>query len=130
MLLFGHRFIPSKNFYHIFDIDAVAKTPPSSTLYLEFDEQNLDIISHLSKNEIKFALGVKNITEILYASALNASFILVNKELSKTAQSIAEEYLFDAKILSHVEDEEELEELALLGIDGAIFPSTFIKISS
>ena len=130
MLLFGHRFIESEKFYHIFDIDAISKTPPSSTIFLEFSEKNLDIIEHLNKNSIEFALGVQNVTELIYASSLNASYILVSKELSKTAQSVAESYLFDAKVLVHVQEESELEELALLSIDGVVFPTAIVKINS
>ena len=130
MLLFGHRFIQSENFYHVLDIDAIQKTPPSSTLYLEFDEKNLDIIEHLNANDISFTLNITDITQLIYASALNATYITLTKELCTTAQSIAESYLFDAKILVHIQEESELEELALLGIDGAIFPSAIIKINA
>ncbi len=130
MLLFGHRFIKSEKFYHILEVEAIKKTPPSSLIYLDFSEENLDIINYLHENSIHFALGIQNITELIYASSLDASFIVVSKELAKTAQSIAESYLFDAKVLAHIEDEEEIEEFALLSIDGVIFPSAFVKISS
>jgi len=129
MLLFGHRFIKSDLFYHIFDIDAIQKTPPSSTLYLEFNEKNLDIIEYLRLNKIDFALGVRTIKELIYAAALDASFIMLSKELAKTAQSIAETYLFDAKLLVHIESEDEIEEMALLGIDGVVFPEAVVKVS-
>ena len=75
MLLFGHRFIPSENFYHIDSVSAIEKTPPSSTLYLHFCEENLDIIEHINTNAIKFILHVQNTTELIYASALGAKFI-------------------------------------------------------
>ena len=130
MLLFGHKFIPSESLYHITDIDGVINTPPSSTVYLEFSEDNLDIIEHLNVNQIEFALDVKNITELIYASALGAKYILLSREIAKTAQDIAENYLFDAKILAHIIDNEEIEELALLGIDGVIFSNAIIKINS
>jgi hypothetical protein len=129
MLLFGHRFIESERFYHIFDIDDIANTPPSSKIYLDFSEDNLDIISYLEQNSISFALNVKNITELVYGSALGASFITVSKNFAKTAQNIAENYLFDAKILVHIEDEDDIEEFAELGIDGVIFSEAVIKIS-
>ena len=45
-------------------------------------------------------------------------------------QNIEENYVFDAKILSTIEDEDEIQELALLGVDGVIFPNTIIKINS
>jgi hypothetical protein len=130
MLLFGHRFIPSDEFFHIFDIDAIEKTAPSSKIYLEFNQNNLDIIEHLTNNQITFALGVANITELIYASALGANYIIVHQKLAKTAQSIAQEYLFDAKILVHISKESEIEEMALLGIDGVIFPEAIVKLSS
>ena len=129
-MLFGHRFIKNKNFYHISNIDAISKTPNSSTIFIEFREENLDIIKHLNANSVEFALGVNNLTELIYASSLNASYILVQKELAKSAQNIAESYLFDAKILVHLESEDEIEEMALMSIDGAIFSNAIIKINS
>jgi len=130
MLIFGHRFLKSEEFYHIMDIDAIVKTPPSSTIYLEFHEDNLDILNYLNDNGVSFALRVKSVNEVIYASSLNAKYIVANEELAKVAQKIAETYLFDSKILATIVDEEEIEEMALLGIDGVILSSAIIKISS
>ncbi|MFA6196944.1 MAG: hypothetical protein WC656_09915 [Sulfurimonas sp.] len=130
MYIFGHRFIKSNSFYHISDIDAIKNSPSSSTLYIEFSEENLDIIDHLSINHIAFALGAMSITEIIYASSLHASYILVPRELANDAQTIANEYLFDAKILVRITDESEIETMALLGVDGVIFSNAVIKINS
>ncbi|MDF1876606.1 hypothetical protein JHD47_02110 [Sulfurimonas sp. SAG-AH-194-L11] len=130
MLFFGHRFLESESFYHINSIDAITNTPPSSSLYLEFAQENLDIIHHFNANEISFALSVSTITELMYASALNANYIIVDKELAKSAQNIAESYLFDAKILVSIASDEEIEEFALLGVDGVIFSNAIIKINS
>ncbi len=130
MIFFGHRFIESDPFYHVIDIDSIVHTPPSSTIYVEFCEENLDIIKHASSNGVSLALKVSNTKELLYASALGAKYIMVSKEEAKTAQSIAENYLFDAKILAMVEDEKDIEELAILGIDGLIYSNAIIKINS
>ncbi len=130
MLIYGHRFIQSDTFYHVTNIDAISKTPPNSTIFLNFSEDNLETINHATTNEITLALGVKNITQIIYASSLGASFIVIPKELAKTAQNIANDYLFDAKILIQIEDESELEELAIIGVDGVIFSNAIIKINS
>lgn len=129
MLFFGHRFIKSQNFYHLNTIEAITKTPPSSTLLIEFHEDNVALIKHASANKITFALQVKSVTELLYASALQADYIIVDEALAKIAQNIAESYLFDAKILVHIEEDEEIEELALLGLDGVIFSNAIIKVS-
>ena len=130
MIIIGHRFIPSENFFHVINIDAIKKTPPSSCIYLEFQEENLETINHASKNNISLALSVKNITELIYASSLGASYIIVEKVLAHSAQNIANEYLFDAKILVKIEDEDEIEEFALSSVDGVIFSNAIIKISS
>ena len=128
MLFFGHKFIESEKFYHVFDIDTILQTPPSSIIYLEFSEKNLDIITYLRQNNIIFTLKINNVRELLYASALGASYIHIEQTLAKTAQKIAENYLFDAKILVHVENEDEIEEMAILGIDGIIFAEAIVKI--
>jgi hypothetical protein len=130
MLIYGHRFINSETFYHIQSIGAIQNTPPSSTIFLPFDEKNLDIVNHLKDNQINYAIEVKNITEVIYASSLDASYILVQKELALTVQNIANNYLFDAKILIIIDKENELEEMAILGVDGVIFSNAIIKINS
>ena len=130
MIIFGHRFIPSESFYHVSDIDSIKNTPTASTLYIEFDENNLDIIHHARQNSVAFALNAKNITQTVYASSLGASYIIVEKELAKTAQNIANEYLFDAKILVKIREESEIEEMALLGVDGVVFVNAIIKTNS
>jgi len=130
MLIFGHRFLDTQSFFHIQSIEAIENTPPSSTIFVEFLESNLDIIKHLKNNQINFTLGVKNIEELIYASALEASFILVPKEILLSAQNIANNYLFDAKILVMIEDESEIETMATSGIDGVIFSNAIVKINS
>ena len=130
MILFGHRFIESKSFYHIESIDAIQKTPPSSTLYIKFSEMNLDIIKHAQSNNLPTAIKVENITELIYATQLNCSYAICKKENAKSFQTIAEEYLLDTKILAEVVVEEEIEELALQGIDGVLFSSAIVKVTS
>lgn len=130
MILFGHRFIESESFYHIDSISSIKKTPSNSLIYLDFNEENLDIIGHLVDNDIKFALHVESIKEVVYAENLGASYIILEQSLAKDAQKIANEYLFDAKILAHIESEDDIEDLAYKGVDGAIFLKAVIKISS
>jgi len=130
MLIFGHRFIPSESFYHILDIESISNTPPSSVIHIEFSEENLDIITHAIANQISTSICAKDITQVIYAASLEASFIVVHKELAKNARNIANEYMFDAKILVLVENETEIEELALVGVDGVIFSNAIIKINS
>jgi hypothetical protein len=130
MYIYGHKFIQSDSFYHVANIDAIENTPPNSSVYLVFSEDNLETIKYAVSNDVTLALGVESVNEIIYASLLGASFIVVTKELAKTAQNIANNYLFDAKILVHITDEDEIEELAILGVDGVVFSNAIIKINS
>jgi len=130
MLIYGHRFIKSDSFYHVLDIESISNTPPSCTIFVEFDEKNIDIIKHVTSNSIPLAVGADDITQTIYASSLGASFIIIPKELAKTAQNLANNYLFDAKIVVKIDEEDEIEELALLGVDGVVFTSAIIKINS
>ena len=129
MLLFGHRFIPSERFYHIDDIETIIHTPANSLLYLPFSETNLDIITHLSSNDLRFGVECASLREVIYANALGAAFVIVDEALAKSAQKAADTYLFDAKILCRIHTEEKIEESAYEGIDGVIFPEAIIKIS-
>jgi len=135
MIIIGHRFIPSflkenGSFYHIPNIDAIKNTPPNSCIYLEYSEDNLETIKHLQNNNLCFCLKAEDITQIIYAANLGASFIHVDKDIAKTAQDLANNYLFDAKILVAIEDDDEIEELALLGVDGVLYSEAVIKINS
>ena len=130
MILLGDPLIDYTPLYHVASIEAIEHTPPSSIIYLEFNKTNLDIIKHASSNGVAFALEIHNITELIYAAGLGAHYILCSKELGKTAQQIAENYLFDAKILVHIQDEDEIEELAIQGIDGVVFANAIVKTNT
>lgn len=130
MLLFGHRFISNDSLYHVLSIDSISNTPSSSTIHIDFTEDNLDIIEHARVNNISFSLSVNNVLEIIYASALGASFIVVHNDIAHQAHKLATDYLFDAKILVLIEKEMQIEELALLGVDGVIFSNAIVKTNS
>jgi len=130
MLLFGHRFIQNEIFYAISEADEIIATPPGSTLFIKFSEENLDLIEYAGLNNMPFVICVDDITELIYASALGAKYIALKKELAKTAQKIAETYLFDAKILVRIDSEDEIEEMAILGIDGVLFSNAIIKANA
>jgi len=130
MILFGHPLIPSERFYHISSIEAIDNTPSNSIVALFFEEQNLDIINYLRLNAIRFALYVTTSVEAVLAENLRATYLIVNGKNSSEIQKIAEHYLFDAKILGYCEEEENLEKLIDMRLDGAIFAEAIIKITS
>ncbi len=130
MLLFGHRFIASERFYHIDDITSISHTPANALLYVMFDENNLDILQHMQRNALRFGVEVANITELIYAENFGADYIVVLASLAKEAQQIAESYLFDAKIIAKIDEENDIESMAYKGVDGVLFAEAVIHVSS
>lgn len=130
MILFGHPLIPSEQFYHISSIDAILNTPSNSIIALFFEEQNMDIITHLRNNHIRFALYVTTMTEAILAENLDATYLIVNSKNGEEIQKVAEHYMFDAKVLGYCEEVDNLEKLIDMRLDGAIFAEAIVKITS
>jgi len=130
MLLFGHPYIDFEPFYHIEEIDAIEQTPPNSTLFIHFNEENLDVIRHMQQNRLSFALEVEDITQAVLAHNLDAKYIIVNEKIAKYVQAVAENYLFDAKVLCRLGRDDDLSEKIIEGIDGVIYAQAIIKISN
>lgn len=130
MLLFGHPYVPSETFYHIESLEAIRRTPPNSVLTLFFTPENLDLISHLRTHGIRFALHIDSVTDAVIGENLRAAYLIVNPKKGTEIQSVAEHYLFDAKVLGYVDDMNHLEKLIELRLDGAIFADAIIKITS
>ncbi|KIM11042.1 MAG: hypothetical protein KU37_08025 [Sulfuricurvum sp. PC08-66] len=128
MLLLGHPLFKKPPFYDVTSIDAILQTPSNSTLYIAYRPELHDVIEHCALNRIAFALGVKNVREAVYAHNYGASYIITTRIIAPLIQKIAENYMFDAKVLVWIEREEEIEEVANLGIDGAIFPEGIVKV--
>jgi len=117
MQIFGHDFIKNTKFFFIDKIDNIKNTTPNSILFFEFDKE---IITYCKTQNLVFGVKVKDIKELVLASASDASYLLVDKEFAKQAQNIANEYMYDAKILLISNDENDIELCAKNGIDGII----------
>lgn len=129
MLIFGHPMLPSPSLYHIDSIEAIASTPPNSTLVFVYSERNRDIILHCRDNNLSFALFVASVSEALFAENFGALFLVTDGALARSVQKVAETYLFDAKILAQISDEVQIEALAFEGIDGVIFAEAIVKVT-
>ncbi len=130
MLLFGHPYVPSEQFYHIDSIEAIRHTPANSPIALFFSPENLDIIDYLRRNEIRFALFVETPSEAVIAENLRASYLIVNPKNGESVQSVAEHYLFDAKVLGYIDSPDHLDKLIQIRLDGAIFPEAIVKVTT
>lgn len=130
MLLFGHPYVPSQPFYHIDSTEALRHTPANSVIALYFSPENLDIMEHLRKNSVRFALHVGNAVDAIIGENLGASYLIVLPRDAEEIQKVAEHYLFDAKVLGYIDDVNDLNDLIEMRIDGAIFSDSIIKVTS
>ncbi|WP_457606905.1 hypothetical protein [Nitratifractor sp.] len=128
MLIFGHPWIDSPRFVKIFSEEEIEKTAPGDLLLLEPLNVSIELARHCRKNDLPFAVTISSLKEALLANALGAAFLLCQHETGIEVQKIAEEYLFDAKILVLVEDEREIETMARFGVDGVLFPKAIVQL--
>jgi hypothetical protein len=118
MEIFGHDFIENLKFFNIDKIEEIKHTFPNSVVWFDFQKE---LILYSKAQNITFGVKVKDIKELILASASNASYLLVEKSFAKEAQNIADEYMFDAKILLISQNEDDMEFCAKNGIDGIVF---------
>lgn len=130
MILFGHPCVPSERFYHIDSIEAIRHTPANTLIALFYAPDNLDIIEHLRRNSVRFALFVETQSDAVVAENLRASYLIVNPKNGPAIQKIAEHYLFDAKVLGYIKSTDDLQELIDIRLDGAVFPEAIIKVTT
>lgn len=106
-----------EEFAEVKDRAGIDSTPAKKIALCPFDKE---LMEYCQKAEVVYAVKAASITEAVYANHFGAAFIVVSKERAKEIQEVAENYLFDAKILVPIRFEWEIERFARLGIDGVI----------
>lgn len=125
MILIGHPSIDYTPFYKILSQEDIAKTPSNSTVLFDF---NVTLAHYCSAQKMTFALHVKNIKELVLANALGAHYFIVDKGIAINAQKVADDYLFDGKVLLMSHDESDIEFIALNAIDGIVFEESILAL--
>ena len=119
MILIGDEIIPCENIVKIDSVEEIQNSEPNSTVLIcRFDSH---IMKYCQKNDVQYAIIVQNIKEVIYANALEAKYIILNKELAQEAQKVADNYMFDSRILAVIQGSDEIEWVAMNEIDGAIY---------
>ncbi|QKF73426.1 hypothetical protein AFAEC_1265 [Aliarcobacter faecis] len=118
MKIIGDKIVPFEEFFKVLNIEEIKNTKPNSLLFFEFNEE---LLKYCFEQNLNFFVEIFSIKEGLYANNLNAKYIVCKKSLAKKMQKIADNYMFDSKILAVIKSSEELEEIALNEIDGAIY---------
>mgnify|MGYP000090625745 CR=1 FL=1 len=79
------------------------------------------MIKYCHENQLGSAVVVNKIKELIYTSQFDVKYIICRKDIAIEAQKIAENYMFDAKILVVIENSDEIVWVAKNEIDGAIY---------
>ena len=117
MLIIGNKNIPYQNIKEIEFIDDIKNISANTIVYFKYD---IDIIKYCSKNNIRSAVEVLNITEAIFCNCLGVYFIISNTE-AKQIQKVAENYMFDSKILQIINSDNDIQKVAIDEIDGCIY---------
>ena len=118
MILLGDNLIPYEDLSLIDSIWDIEHSLPNSTLIYNYDE---NLLTYCNKNQLNSAVVVSSIKESIYSNALGAKYIICDKKLGKNVQKIADNYMFDSKILAIIEQSKEIEDVAQSEIDGVIY---------
>ncbi len=124
MLVFGHPLIPCKSWHKVDSIGDISSTPAGSIVLLSDLQQSNAIALHCMTNEIPYAVKLSSIKDAVIAANLGAAYVLCDINNAQNIQKIANEYLWTMRIIVPIDDENEIESIALKGIDGVIFKNT------
>jgi len=118
MIILNEPFSYEK-FVKVKSLEDIKNSPSNSTLVFDYCESSLSIFEFCKKNDIPFAVNIDTIKELIFTANFNAKYIFTdNIEKAKIFQKIANEYLFDTKIILLIENFDKIENIALAGIDG------------
>jgi len=121
MIIFGHPWIESYRFCKVFSEEDIKKSKANDIVLLEPLVDSVELVKYCQNNNIAYAITVNSLKEALFANALNAAYIICKEEEALLIQPIAQEYLFDSKVLVLIHDEKEIVKIARSGIDGVLF---------
>ncbi|HIQ27027.1 MAG TPA: hypothetical protein EYH42_00830 [Sulfurovum sp.] len=121
MIIVGHPWIESKRFCKIFAQEDIQKTQAEQIVLLEPIVDSHDLAQYCKENHIPFAVTVNSLKEAIFANALGAVYMVCEEDDALIIHPIAQEYLFDTRVLVLIHDEKEIAKIARSGIDGVIF---------
>lgn len=121
MIIIGHPWIESQKFKKIFSMENIQHTEAGSVVVLEPLVDSHECAAYCQKNGIPYAVPVKTLKEAVIANALGAKYIICEEDDALMIQPIAQEYLFETRVLVLIYDEKEITKIARSTIDGVIF---------
>jgi len=122
MIIIGHPWVKSPNFYRVVAQEEIKKSNPEDIILLEPLVESQVLAAYCQENAIVFAVTVNTLQDAIFANALGAAYMICEEDDALIIQPIAQEYLFDTRVLVLIHDEKEIAKIARSSIDGVIFP--------
>jgi len=121
MIIVGHPWIKSSQFSKVFSMEDIKKCRAEDIILLEPLVDSYSFAQHCQENNTAFAIVVNTLDDAIFANALGAKYIICEEDDALMIQPIAQEYLFDTRILVLIHSEKEISKIARGGVDGVIF---------
>jgi len=126
MILIGHPWVKSQHFYRVSSLEEIKNTQTTAMVLLETLDLSHEIAQYCQKNQVAYALQAERIEDAILANALGAKYVICSKTSATQLQTVAQEYLFDTRILALIQDEKEIAQMAKEGIDGVVFSEVMV----
>ena len=121
MIIIGHPWIKSNRFCKVFSVKGIEKSQTDDIVLLGPLVDSHELAVHCQENSVPYAVVVNTLDDALFANALGAKYIICEEDDALMIEPIANEYLFDTRILVLIHSEKEISKIARGGIDGVIF---------
>jgi hypothetical protein len=121
MIIVGHPWIQCDQFSKVFSIEDIKQSSANEIVLLEPLVDSHKYAAYCQENNIAFAVVVNTLDDALFSNALGAKYIICEEDDALMIQPIAQEYLFDTRILVLIHSEKEISKIARGGVDGVIF---------
>lgn len=121
MIIVGHPWVESSRFCKVFSIEEIKNSDAKDVVLLEPLADSIEFAKYCQSNEVPYAITVNTLKEAIFSNAMNADFIICEEDDACIIQPIAQEYLFDTKVLVLIQDEKSIAKIARSSIDGVIF---------
>ena len=128
MIIMGHPWVKSVKFCKIFSVEDIKKTKPNDIVLLEPIRNSHKLAEHCQENDIPFAVAVNSLMDAIFSNALGAKYIICKEDHALMIHPVAQEYLFDTRVIVSIEDEKEIDKIARLGIDGVVFSEAMVSV--
>ena len=122
MLVVGHPWIKSQKLRKVFSIEDIKNSQANEIVLLEPLVDSHSYALYCQENTIAYAVVTNTLDDAIFANALGAKYMICEEDDALMIQPIAQEYLFDTRVLVLIHNEKEISKIARGGIDGVIFP--------